>query len=220
MVITTTRNAITCAIIIYSGSRHKSTRIEPAAPMSTLTSQGALLNLEPARCRLPQIYLVCTARVPRPSIYATGLPVPLAPRHGALICFAGPPPCGLRPQWLDASRGSATRDYAPALRSPWRAADDLQGNITRIRCAIFWFKRHKARYRHAEPLLVPHGTFTIRRRKRYFLFSSAARPGCTRRLESPGYRGLRINTDISKTRSFAHCAGGAGRYTLFGKTSA
>src|SRR3989344_4021325 len=31
-------------------------------------------------------------------------------------------PRGLRPRWLDASRGSAARDYAPSLRSPWRAA--------------------------------------------------------------------------------------------------
>jgi hypothetical protein len=39
------------------------------------------------------------------------------------------PPCGpangAGPQWLDASRGSATRDYAPSLRSPWRAAIEV-----------------------------------------------------------------------------------------------
>ena len=38
------------------------------------------------------------------------------------------PPCGpantAGPQWLDASRGEATADYAPALRSPWRAAEE------------------------------------------------------------------------------------------------
>ena len=37
------------------------------------------------------------------------------------------PPCGpantAGPQWLDASRGEATADYAPSLRSPWRAAN-------------------------------------------------------------------------------------------------
>ncbi len=61
-------------------------------------------------------------------------PVPLAPfGHGACSAcgFASGrprPPCGpansAGPQWLYASRGSATADYAPSLRSPWRAARD------------------------------------------------------------------------------------------------
>src|SRR3989344_6230634 len=65
-------------------------------------------------------------------------PVPLAPfGHGALICLrlrlrqaatALRSSVALygarhaRPQWLHASRGSAIADYAPSLRSPWRAA--------------------------------------------------------------------------------------------------
>ncbi len=75
---------------------------------------------------------------PALSMARQDFPVPLAPfGHGALICLrlrlrqaatALRSSVALygarhaRPQWLYASRGSATADYAPSLRSPWRAA--------------------------------------------------------------------------------------------------
>ncbi len=77
---------------------------------------------------------------PALSMARQDFPVPLAPfGHGALICLrlrlrqaatALRSSVALygarhaRPQWLHASRGSAIADYAPSLRSPWRAAVD------------------------------------------------------------------------------------------------
>ena len=81
---------------------------------------------------------------PSLSMARQDFPVPLAPfGHGAYsacgFAFGRPrPPCGpantAGPQWLYASRSSATADYAPSLRSPWRAAREplIQETVTEI----------------------------------------------------------------------------------------
>ena len=69
-------------------------------------------------------------RVRRSSIYRDGTSQsPSRTRNRRVDLLRRPrPPCGpantAGPQWLDASRGEATADYAPSLRSPWRAAFD------------------------------------------------------------------------------------------------
>src|SRR3990167_4606314 len=62
---------------------------------------------------------------------------PSRPRCRRVIRLRPPrPPCGpahsAGPQWLYTERSSATSDYAPLLRSPWRAAKDFSACFSKF----------------------------------------------------------------------------------------